>query len=68
MLSTLGKISEVVYLGINTRYLVTLEGGAELTVVQQNLDTTSMDVLTAHDRQVRLIWQRDHIVRIGEGG
>jgi putative spermidine/putrescine transport system ATP-binding protein len=67
MLSALGRISEVVYLGINTRYLVTLEGGAELTVVQQNLDTTSMDVLTAHDRQVRLTWQRDHIVRIGEG-
>jgi hypothetical protein len=50
----------VVYLGLYTRYLVELEGGSDLVVVEQNLDTTSMDVLSARGRPVRLMWQRDH--------
>jgi len=55
-----GRIHDVVYLGMHTRYLVELDGGGELTVVQQNLDTTSMDVLAERGRQVRLVWQRSH--------
>ncbi|MGH2592796.1 MAG: ABC transporter ATP-binding protein [Anaerolineae bacterium] len=55
-----GRIRDVVYLGMHTRYLVELEGGNDLTVVQQNLDSTSMDVLAARGRRVRLVWQRGH--------
>jgi putative spermidine/putrescine transport system ATP-binding protein len=54
-----GTIRDVVYLGMHTRYLVELAGGSDLTVVQQNLDTTSMDVLAARGRQVQLVWQRE---------
>jgi putative spermidine/putrescine transport system ATP-binding protein len=67
--SVLGRVREVVYLGMYTRYLVDLEGGGELSVVAQNLVTTSMDVLTAQERPVRLSWRRDHIRLIpGETG
>lgn len=53
-----GTIREVVYLGMFTRYIVAVEGGRELTVVRQNLDETSMDVLNAEGKRVQLTWQR----------
>lgn len=53
-----GTVREVVYLGMFTRYLVAIEGGGELTVVRQNLDETSMDVLRAEGKRVQLTWQR----------
>jgi putative spermidine/putrescine transport system ATP-binding protein len=56
-----GRVREVVYLGMYTRYVVDLQGGGELAVVAQNLVTTSMDVLAAQERPVRLSWRRDHI-------
>jgi putative spermidine/putrescine transport system ATP-binding protein len=56
-----GRVRDVVYLGLYTRYLVEIEGGSDLVVVEQNLHTTSMDVLAARGRPVRLFWQRDHI-------
>jgi putative spermidine/putrescine transport system ATP-binding protein len=55
-----GTIREVVYLGAHTRYQVDLNGGGELVVVQQNLHTTSMDVLAARGRAVQLVWEREH--------
>jgi putative spermidine/putrescine transport system ATP-binding protein len=53
-----GTIREVIYLGMYTRYIVALDGGGELTVVRQNLDETSMDVLSAEGKRVQLTWQR----------
>ena len=55
-----GTIRDVVYLGAHTRYLVDLDGGGELVVVQQNLHTTSMDVLAARGRTVQSVWNREH--------
>jgi putative spermidine/putrescine transport system ATP-binding protein len=65
MYSATGEVREVVYLGINTRYMVELDGGGELVVVEQNLDTTSMDVVAARGRKVRLMWNKSHIRLIG---
>ncbi len=53
-----GTIREVVYLGMFTRYVVTIDEGGELSVVRQNLDETSMDVLSAQGKRVQLTWQR----------
>jgi len=61
MLGIDGVIREVTYLGLFTRYLVDVDGGAELVVVAQNLKTTSMDVLSARGQRVRLSWHKDHI-------
>ncbi len=58
---TTGRVRDVIYLGIFTRYLVELDGGGDLVVAQQNLETTSMDVLSAKGQPVKLIWSCDHI-------
>jgi hypothetical protein len=50
----------VVYLGLYTRYIVELDQGVDLTVVEQNLNTTSMEALSARGRRVRLFWRREH--------
>lgn len=65
MLSIDGVIRDVVYLGLFTRYLVEIEGGNDLVVVEQNLKSTSMDVLSARGQKVCLSWQKDHISRLG---
>jgi putative spermidine/putrescine transport system ATP-binding protein len=65
MLSIDGVIHDVVYLGLFTRYLVEIEGGNDLVVVEQNLKSTSMDVLTAKGQKVCLSWHKDHISRVG---
>ncbi len=58
--TALGRIRNVIYLGADTRYIVALDAGADLVVVQQNLATSSMEALAAKDRAVRLIWKRVH--------
>ncbi len=65
MYGAAGVTREVVYLGMYTRYLVELEQGGELMVVQQNLETTSMDVYSAKGQRVWLIWDKAHIHEIG---
>jgi putative spermidine/putrescine transport system ATP-binding protein len=56
--SLLGKVRDVVYLGMNTRYLVEVDGGADITVVQQNVEATSSSVQMAKGERVRLLWSR----------
>ena len=63
--STSGVVRDVVYLGLYTRYLVELADGGELVVVEQNLKTTSMDVLKIKGRQVLLHWKKEHIREVG---
>lgn len=61
-----GTIRHVVYLGPDTRYIVALDAGSDLVVTQQNLHTSSMEVLAAQGRPVRLVWKRQHVLRIQE--
>jgi putative spermidine/putrescine transport system ATP-binding protein len=61
-----GTIRAVVYLGPDTRYIVALDAGSELVVTQQNLDRTSMEVLAAQGQPVRLVWKRQHVLRVQE--
>ena len=55
-----GRVREVVYVGAFTRYIVDLDVGGELVVLQQNLTMSSMEVLEARGRAVRLLWNRQH--------
>jgi putative spermidine/putrescine transport system ATP-binding protein len=55
-----GVVQDVVYVGAFTRYIVQLDAGGELVVLQQNLTMSSMDVLQARGRRVRLFWDRQH--------
>lgn len=60
-----GRVRDVIYLGLFTRYLVEMDGGGDLVVVEQNLKTTSMEVLAAKNQPVRLLWKKEHVRRIG---
>ncbi|HLO32498.1 MAG TPA: ABC transporter ATP-binding protein [Anaerolineales bacterium] len=60
-----GKVRDVIYLGLYTRYLVELDGGGDLVVVEQNLKTTSMDVMRAQNQRVRLFWKKEHVRYVG---
>ncbi len=62
-----GTITDVVYLGPDTRYIVGLDAGARLVVTQQNLATTSTEALAQQGRAVRLIWKRQHELSIADG-
>jgi putative spermidine/putrescine transport system ATP-binding protein len=62
-----GTIREVVYVGPETRYVVALDAGAELIVVQQNLATSSTEALAQEGRPVRLHWKRQHCRPVADG-
>jgi len=51
-----------------TRYIVDLAAGGQLTVVRQNLETSSQDVLAAKDAQVRLEWRPEQTYEIDDRG
>ncbi len=59
-----GHVRDVVYLGSDTRYLVSLDAGGELLVTQQNLESSSMEALAARGRAVRLVWKRRHVLSL----
>ena len=63
-----GRIRDVVYAGMFTRYVVELDSGGELTVVKQNLETSSTDALESRGRRVRLEWRPEHTFEIQRGG
>jgi putative spermidine/putrescine transport system ATP-binding protein len=56
----LGTVNEVVYVGSATRFLVDLDAGATLVALQQNLETSSMDVQGMRGRRVLLVWKKEH--------
>jgi putative spermidine/putrescine transport system ATP-binding protein len=62
-----GRIRDVVYIGMVTRYIVELDSGGELVVVRQNLETSSQEALEARGRRVRLEWRPEHTYEIKEG-
>ena len=66
--SETGRIHEVVYAGMITRYLVELDRGGQLQVVRQNLETSSAQALDAKDKAVRLEWRPEHQLEIESTG
>jgi putative spermidine/putrescine transport system ATP-binding protein len=63
-----GRIRDVVYVGMVTRFLVELDGGGELTVVRQNLEDSSAQALARRGREVRLEWRPEHAIAIDDRG
>ena len=54
-----GRIEDVVYLGMLTRYQVALEAGGTLTAVRQNLETAAAEALEARGRTVNVAWREN---------
>ena len=61
-----GTITEVVYAGAVTRYVVELDGGGTLTVLRQNVERSSADTLEEEGRRVHLAWSPDNTVVIDD--
>ncbi|MEY9966430.1 putative spermidine/putrescine transport system ATP-binding protein [Streptacidiphilus sp. MAP12-16] len=64
--SAAGTISEVVYAGAQTRFLVDLEAGPRLVALRQNLDESSADVARHRGSAVVLAWRREHTVQLND--
>ena len=58
-----GRIRDVVYIGMVTRYVVDLDRGGELVVVRQNFEPAD-EVLKAQGRSIRLSWRLDQTVSV----
>ena len=65
--SATGRIRDVVYAGMFTRYVVDLDDGGELVVVHQNLETSSAQALDTRGRRVLLEWSPEHAIETREG-
>src|SRR3954464_8216373 len=65
-----GVVSESLYAGPTSRFVVELDGGGELMVVRQNADTGFEDAESLRGRPVVLVWARRHtrVIAINEGG
>jgi putative spermidine/putrescine transport system ATP-binding protein len=61
-----GVMRDRVYLGMYTRYIVTLDGGSELTVVEQNLGG-ARKVNAECGTRVRAVWERTNCHPVEEG-
>jgi putative spermidine/putrescine transport system ATP-binding protein len=57
-----GRISDVAYAGMVTRYTVTLEGGGKLQVVRQNAEGAAADAASEQGREVLVAWRPEHTV------
>ena len=55
--SATGHVREVVYLGAMHQVHRRARRGRELVVMQQNLDTSSMEALQVRGKAVRLVWE-----------
>jgi putative spermidine/putrescine transport system ATP-binding protein len=63
-----GTVRATVYLGPATKFVVALDEGGELTVLQQNLETRSEDIHRMEGSRVRLHWRPDVEFAIEEEG
>jgi putative spermidine/putrescine transport system ATP-binding protein len=59
-----GRVRDVAYIGMVTRYLVALERGGELQVVRQNLETSSDEARDRRGEEVTIGWRAEHTVAI----
>jgi putative spermidine/putrescine transport system ATP-binding protein len=59
-----GRISDVAYVGMVTRFVVELDRGGVLQVVRQNLEMTSEEALEQRGRRVRVGWHGEHAYAI----
>jgi len=62
--SLVGQIRDVVYLGADTRYVVTIPGGSDLVVTRQNTEGSSGDEDSRVGRHVLLAWRRDNTLSL----
>jgi putative spermidine/putrescine transport system ATP-binding protein len=60
-----GRIVEVAYAGMVTRYTVALDAGGTLQLVRQNVESASADALLEQGKEVVVGWRPEHTARVG---
>ncbi len=61
-----GRLLDVVYVGMHTRYMVALDAGVDMVVVEQNLEVTPRDSAALRGTAVRLTWSRQAVNWLAE--
>ncbi|GAA2309555.1 ABC transporter ATP-binding protein [Actinomadura luteofluorescens] len=64
----LGTVAEVVYAGAVTRFVIDLESGERVVALEQNLRTSSMDVMGRRGARVRISWHEAHEFHVSGAG
>jgi putative spermidine/putrescine transport system ATP-binding protein len=59
-----GRIADVAYAGMVTRYTVALDAGGELQVIRQNVEGTSVNAASEQGREVIVGWRPEHTVAV----
>ncbi len=59
-----GRVAEVAYAGMVTRYTVALEAGGELQVIRQNVEGTAVDAASEQGREVIVGWRPEQAVAV----
>ncbi len=59
-----GRIADVAYAGMITRYTVALEAGGELQVIRQNVEGASLDAPSEQGREVIVGWRPEDTVAV----
>jgi putative spermidine/putrescine transport system ATP-binding protein len=59
-----GRIAEIAYAGMVTRYTVALERGGELQLVRQNVEGSSLEGPSEQGREVLVGWRPEHTVAV----
>ncbi len=59
-----GRIADVAYAGMVTRYTVALEQGGELQLIRQNVEGTSPDAASEQGREVIVGWRPEQTVAV----
>ncbi|WP_433294771.1 ABC transporter ATP-binding protein [Actinoplanes sp. CA-030573] len=59
-----GTVAEVIYAGPVTRFVVDLDAGARVTVVEQNQRTSSAALTELRGKPVHLSWRSEHVIEI----
>ena len=62
-----GRIADVAYAGMVTRFTVALEQGGELQLIRQNVEGTSPGAASEQGREVTVGWRPDQTVAIRGG-
>jgi putative spermidine/putrescine transport system ATP-binding protein len=61
-----GRVREVIYLGMVTRYVIELEAGGTVTAISQNRETAAAEVLEAVGRRLAVAWREDQAFQIAQ--
>jgi putative spermidine/putrescine transport system ATP-binding protein len=59
-----GRIADISYAGMVSRYTIVLDAGEELQLVRQNVEGASLDATSEQGREVVVGWRPEHTVAV----